>query len=388
MNDEINESLDNIEGTSEILIIKKKRGRKPKIIKVENEVLTTVENEISPIIVEQKTEIKKRGRKPTCKIVNNVDVDIIKHSTIDECLIIHLPITKNDIEKMADTSENNKRTINNSIKKSLSFVDDSINVIQDTVEPTVYNKIEIEHKKEENAINMLSTTKCVNCNTMHLKMEELNMKYGIYKLNNKDKILHKINVNMEQIYTHKNIEELEGVCCWWCCETFDTLPIGLPEKIYNDVFYVTGYFCSFNCSLAYNMNLNDHKMWDRVSLLYHLRNTIFFKLYPNGHSKILDDIIMAPPKYLLKKFGGEMTIEEFRNKSIVLKKQFRNVMQNITSIYQLIEETSYNAEQNSLIKTNKIINTIPQPPTDYVLKRNKNTKNSSSLLTMMKIVCN
>ena len=42
--------------------------------------------------------LKKRGRRPTCKIINTLDIQDYKNNIMDECLIVHLPITTLDIE--------------------------------------------------------------------------------------------------------------------------------------------------------------------------------------------------------------------------------------------------------------------------------------------------
>lgn len=94
--------------------------------------------------------------------------------------------------------------------------------------------------------------------------------------------------------------------CWNCCHSFDDNIIhGIPLKYINGLFYVYGDFCSLECCLRYvveNFN-NDYQI---ISLI---------KLYSNvmlGTNN--DDITIAPNKLLLKKFGGNMTIQEYRNK--------------------------------------------------------------------------
>ena len=57
------------------------------------------------------------------------------------------------------------------------------------------------------------------------------------------------------------LDRKTDICCWWCCHKCD-VPLSLPEKLYDDTFHVFGCFCSFNCAAAYNVNLNDYKIWE------------------------------------------------------------------------------------------------------------------------------
>ena len=96
--------------------------------------------------------------------------------------------------------------------------------------------------------------------------------------------------------------------CWWCCHNFDTVPLGIPMKYYNETFYLKGCFCSFNCVLAYVID-NKHFKYEQV--------------YPNIKSlrakltkhKLDDKITPAPPRESLTVFGGDLSIEKFRTTS-------------------------------------------------------------------------
>lgn len=100
-------------------------------------------------------------------------------------------------------------------------------------------------------------------------------------------------------------------CCYWCTEPINDLPLPMAHA-YREVknkwwFDVSGQYCTPACSLA-------HVTSKKIKL----STTIFMfsKVY-NFKSKCpetgkLRKMIPAPPPYLLKKFGGYMTIEEFR----------------------------------------------------------------------------
>lgn len=95
------------------------------------------------------------------------------------------------------------------------------------------------------------------------------------------------------------------ICCFWCCHEFDTRPVFIPIKYEHlkEKFRVKGCFCSFNCCLSY-MNSNIKYRGKRY-LLGHM-----YKIFTGN--KIFD-IEPAPPREALKKFGGHLTINEFRD---------------------------------------------------------------------------
>ena len=92
-------------------------------------------------------------------------------------------------------------------------------------------------------------------------------------------------------------------------------------------------------------------------------------------ASLLGDIIVSPPRHMLKMFGGNMTIKLFREKSYMLKKQYRNIMPISHSINAIVEESVFNQDQNMTIKpTNKA--KIIANNQEYALRRTKEIKNS------------
>lgn len=132
--------------------------------------------------------------------------------------------------------------------------------------------------------------------------------------------------------------------CWWCTFSFDTPPIGCPVRyvhakarrsytseinkehhtIYGELpssdikeddktklvspgYYETiGAFCSFNCCQAYIDTRKHDALYDDSFIL--LR-----RLYRDIVGKTPQNLIPAPHWSLLTKFGGNMSLEEFRN---------------------------------------------------------------------------
>ena len=297
-------------------------------------------------------------------------------------MVVKLPLSKLDINSIINETDANV----SSKEKPQEVIALQLPKMQVNAKKNNYNLYDMivnlnNNDKVEEQIITCET--CNNCSNLQKKIDELEIKYHIYKLKDDDNNTITINIHMEEIYNGNPYIVTGNICCWWCCHMFDTMPIGLPDRLIEDIFYVIGYFCSFNCALAHNMTLNDHRMWERVSLLYLLRNRICKNMYVDKINndeitKILGDIIVAAPKYILKNFGGSMNIEEYRAKSFILKKQYRTVLPQIISIPMQIEETVYNQDQNLLIKPNKP--KVTKNDSIFVLKRNKTPMIKSSLL--------
>ena len=72
------------------------------------------------------------------------------------------------------------------------------------------------------------------------------------------------------------------MCCFWCSENFDSMPVGIPMKKVDNTYYMYGNFCSPECAAAY---IFDNKMftndcWEKYSLLNLIYgNTESIKLY-------------------------------------------------------------------------------------------------------------
>jgi hypothetical protein len=157
---------------------------------------------------------------------------------------------------------------------------------------------------------------------------------GTFMDSSKNFSVHMMNsVNSERI--------IPDIHCFWCRHPFDTNPIGcpmqyMPKKLYQkhmseitgdtyistekiadykdiewtnieDNYFVTdGVFCSFNCCMAY---INDHSYDSKYKHSKCLLGKMYRLIFPD--SKIV--IRPAPSWKLLTVYGGNMTIEQFRN---------------------------------------------------------------------------
>ena len=100
----------------------------------------------------------------------------------------------------------------------------------------------------------------------------------------------------------RTIPDHVDVACFWCCHAFENKPVVLPIRDQGEYIQVHGNFCSPECAMAYlfEQRQDSYARWEQLSLL----NRIY------GSSQPLKP---APPKQILKLFGGPMTIEEYRS---------------------------------------------------------------------------
>ena len=145
----------------------------------------------------------------------------------------------------------------------------------------------------------------------------------------------------------------------------------MPMKYENDKFHLFGIFCSPNCVASYIFHNYKSNFWEYYSLL----NLLYLKVYGK-----IENILPAPDKICLKKFGGEMTIEKYRQK-------LNNInLYNIKfpptiSVIPVMEESNINHPINNEfipIDTKRISKALENHSNELRLKRNKpiNKKNT------------
>ena len=104
--------------------------------------------------------------------------------------------------------------------------------------------------------------------------------------------------------------------CFWCCHSIDSVVYSMPYNYdtINDSYFVFGSFCSLQCANAYNFSVHgsSDKVWEINSWIQMLGKRYGFT----------NTIRPAPSKYLLKMFGGNLTIEEFREAHIKSDKTY------------------------------------------------------------------
>ena len=328
--------------------IQKKRGRKPKVKDI-------ADCEKIP---------KKRGRKPKEKVYSVKELPkTFFEENKNETFILHLPI------KISDN--NNNPLPNSKNDYSYSIYDEDLNnykINDNNLLPTQTNLLnESNNNNLSNLSNNLVFDKGELCDSglsepKSNKMNKKNLKNIMYEF---------INANNDKTWP-----ESTNIYCWWCCHPFKGSPCALPEYYKKEKFYVNGCFCSFNCTASYNFSKNDDDIWERYSLL----NLMYKKLYNFKFVKIN----LAPPREILKIFGGYLSIEEFRENSLKSDKTFSVINPPLISIIPKIEENIINNMSTNKTYKNNFPNVneniLNKTQNNLKLKRNKPVQNPNNTL--------
>ena len=150
---------------------------------------------------------------------------------------------------------------------------------------------------------------------LHLKVTPKNnnniiKEYNYYNTTTKDIPQNTTNIIQSKLKNlqydlHTNSVYKESAC-FWCTYSFKTSPIYIPTKYCNNKYTVYGNFCTPQCAVAYlfNEDIDSTIKYNRYSLL----NSIYRDIYTYNKN-----IVPAPkPFYLLNKFFGTLSIDEYR----------------------------------------------------------------------------
>ena len=289
---------DNENEVESTIPIKKKRGRKPK---------NTLEEHI---VIEK----KKRGRKKKYeienfdKIINRDQLNNFNHNIVyssDE--EIHEQEEKIPNENKTISFGNLNITI--SKKNNTDQPEQNVNIFKGLLKNNgsqLINEDELESEEE----NEIPIENILNVNEEKIYKEK--KKYVTdFTESIKEQSVKRLRVVTCCKHVVKENEWPTDCCisCWWCCNTFDTIPCTLPTK-YDSLrkrFTFMGIFCSWNCAKSYNFNMSDHRKYERSQLITFLVQQLY------GIENAIN-IKPAPPREALKMFGGYLDIHEFRNR--------------------------------------------------------------------------
>lgn len=239
---------------------------------------------------------KKRGR-PRKNIEKQRKIDQ-KKADDDENIVLYLALSDDDKIGLSDnvpkysassltiSEDADANTNNNNINK-INTNDYSSDSSSDSVKKFNPNLLIEEIKKRDKIINNLKNKKNITFN----KTNNINYHCTILADNNTGEIFKPYNT---------------GICCWWCDNSeFNTLPVYMPNHKKNNIYFIFGYFCSFECACIYNfVVLNDYKCHTRYALL----NEMKFKITGSN-----SPIKFAPARELLRSKGGPLSIDEYRS---------------------------------------------------------------------------
>jgi hypothetical protein len=320
--------------TTEV-VVKKKRGRKKKS---EIEALNKAAENEPPA---EPPVPKKRGRKPKGGklIIKPIEPtnDISQVSNI----ILHLKCSLHDI----DTDPTSYL-----LKDPLSYnpvVPPSIMTYNNDENYTNYNDNTI--KKNNNNLDLaynadqLKNTNFV-CNKCQNNIDSDDIQAEDLQLSLKD-INYKLKEIKLQLYKDSNPDKKSA--CFWCTYEFDNPPCYIPKYEMDGNMAGYGSFCRPECAVAYLMkeNIDDSAKYERYQLL----NRIYGKVY--NYEK---NIRPAPnPYYLLDKFYGNLTIQEYR-KLLKSEHMLLIIEKPLTRILpELHEDTDDNEKYSSKLSSNK-----------------------------------
>lgn len=284
-------------------------------------------------------QMKKRGR-PRKNVIQTKNLPTIKSSTkieknkdIDEQIILHIPLYD---EEESSSSEKNVFTMKDN-SESEDDEQTTLRLSQNTSESDVTNNyilkiknLKTELKKKDVLIKKLK-------NSINLtKTDVYDNHIGI----SKDTKMKMMNLKLINIKDNLPVVvDKTDISCWWCTYNFDTIPCFIPDRYINDKYYVFGCFCNYSCALAYNINMGDYRITLRSSLIKKLYSHIFSSSEP---------IPMAPPRELLQKYGGSLTIDEFRDKSNLCTKNFKMLLPPLIPLLPMVEESQRDLKTTSL----------------------------------------
>lgn len=292
----------------------KKRGRKKKEKPAEEEVKIK----------------KKRGRKAALKFYSSSirkKIPINTEYQNNETIILHLDVDKQEKKENEEPNysvEDNEESKIQSLYNYNDTKDEDDDLLEtylneEDVDPTITlktlydQKIEQRMKQDSEILDKLNTLDYTDDLDQIEVLESTKHDpiLSIEQHREKDKKNGYITVLYEMV-ENKNWLEKVNIKCWWCCHTFDDVPLGFPIKYKEDTkkFLVKGCFCSIACLLSYDKS--SLRKLSNSDNSYSLIRFMYTKLY--GKSAF-DKLIPAPPRESLIEFGGTLTIDEFRNSS-------------------------------------------------------------------------
>jgi hypothetical protein len=296
-------------------------------------------SESAPVIIH-----KKRGRKPRGgKIIHENQIQKNNNPEVPN-IILHLKCVLSDLKKSNEVNSNKVDNYYNDKKMEILCYNDndqntafssnpSSNMVakyeNDNKNRTHYNKdvMKDEERKEENLMSSSNLNQKYDPSTFSSKnihptpipipvetnpSNAVPFSFSDKELNDGDCGLDCKNTNNKEIWKkisqlklnfHKNdaLSVQRSSCFWDTCE-FDTPPIYIPMSTTKGY----GCFCHPECAVAFlmNENIDTSVKFER----YHLLNSIYGPIY--NYNKSIKPA--ANPHYLLNKFYGNLTINEYR----------------------------------------------------------------------------
>jgi len=175
-----------------------------------------------------------------------------------------------------------------------------------TKKPRVSKKnAALSESKNNEVVNITSQLENLGLIKEQKKFEPTMIKTSDLSCKNGPKII--LSFNKESLDSENCIH----LHCWWCRHSIppEYQVLGCPLRYSDDIFNCEGSFCSFNCIKAYIEDKNHYNMKYRESVALTL--LYYSKIF--NQDIIYSTLFPAPHWSLLKVYGGNLEIEEFRN---------------------------------------------------------------------------
>ena len=308
--------------------------------------------------------VKKRGRKPKGgKLIYKQPENTNIQSSMAN-VILHLKCSMNDLNEY-----NNKinKLVSNPLEynpilppdiltyngESQTFSEYSNNeIVHEKIQENIQNPIQIIDKayNEMNKNNYI----CSLCKSNNDKSEFINNE-ELEENNTDDSDINIKDINYKlkklKINLYKNNCPEKKSACFWCTYEYDNPTCYIPKYDMDDKVYGYGSFCRPECAVAFLMkeNIDDSTKFER----YHLLNQIYSKVYD-----FKKNIKPAPnPYYLLDKFYGNLTIQEYR-KLLKTEHMMLIIEKPMTRILPELHEDNDDMMMNIYGTGNRILNGI------------------------------
>lgn len=292
--------------------LKRKRGRKSK---KELEFIKKYEEEHNISLkkpVDKKP--KKRGRKPKGgKIIQPSDGSNDKKQDIMPNIILHLKCSGEELEKsnifLSEMKYNPK----------IESIQPYNTAMNETIERNglQYYNIEVSHEQQNNY--QMDDFTSYDADKTDEKLTKTNDNdVNMNNNNNESTYAQDPTINKKVIWEKlRSIQQMlrmdttnnKNSCCFRCTCAFDNPAISIPMYDLNGSYKAYGNFCMPECAVGFlfDESIESSVKWERYCLL----NNIYKPVY-----NYTTNIKPAPqPFYLLDKYYGNLTIEEYRELS-------------------------------------------------------------------------
>jgi len=293
---------------------------------------------IQEIMDQSSNIIRKRGRprKNSVLVQKTKAGKDKKQEAIEDDIIVHMSISANDIN-------NNQVNGFDIIQTECGDVDESSGSELTEDENETTDKLQDLIREKDRRIAELeakvSATEGTRVLVEQTKQNAKNIK--IYSLNTPFDTDSDNNIIIPE-HTNK--------VCLWDMHEINGVPHFLPERYCDGKFHVTGWFCSINCAAAYNLSLDDYNMSERHSLLKWMYGKTDEKIEP------------SPSFRILEKFGGKISIDEYRSNLLMREKDYRIITPPMTFIPLTLEEHILKNGRKKTIQPTSIVDALRHKP--------------------------